>query len=364
MEENNILSGGAAELKEVREALENRKTATAELEQCRSEEQRMEKQIAGEERRIQNEITSTVNKRRNEITKSFDKEISKEKDILRGVKNKRDKAKSKGMKARISDETAHLIEENKGLHSEIRTAFSNRGIPSYCDSAWYYTLFMPKKVKELVIFILTAILALLVVPDIILLLIGGRWWLNIILYLVIVMAEAAVYVTIYLFTKDKDKDILVNMREKRNQISRNEKEIRKIRKEIRNDKDDSIYNLGEFDSKIKAAEENISEIVVKKNEALAEFENHTKTVITEEIQNREKERMEGLREELAKVKEDHHDSEQRQKDLNLMIASKYEAFLGVDMMSLEKIDEMLRLLEEGQVVNVSEALNKVRATTA
>lgn len=364
MEEKNILNGGAEELKEVKQMLEKRQEAKLQTQQCAAQEQKLEKQIAGEERQIKIEIEQTVTKRRNEITRSYDKEIAKEKEVLKGVKGKRDKAKSKGMKERMESETAHLAEENRGLHGEIRTAFGNRGIPAYCDSAWFYALFMPKRIKEFVAFILAAIAALVVLPNILIFVIGGRWWLKIIVYILTVLLVAAVYVTIYLFTKDKDSSILTDMREKRNRISDNEKEIRKIRRDIRKDKDDSVYHLDEFDEKIKASEQTISDIVVKKNEALAEFENTTKSAIENEITGREQEKMNGLREELGKLKQARGESEQKEQEIALFIASHYEALLGKDMMTPDKIEEMIRLLSEGQAATVSEAINKIRATTA
>lgn len=364
MDEQNILSGGANELAEVRQALENQAAIRNEIDRCQIEVQRLEKQIAAEEKLVADTIETTVNKRRNEVSNSFDKEIAKEKEVLKNAKNKKAKEKDKGMRERMNSETSHLVEANRGLHSEIRTAFEHRGIPGYCDSAWFYTLFMPRSIKEILIFVITAVCLILFVPSVLIMLIGGKWWLNIIIYIVYLMIVAAIYVTIYLFTKDKDKSILVDMREKRVEIQKNEKEIRNIRKDIRNDSDESMYNLTEFDTQIKESEETISDIVVKKNDALADFEQNTKPAIISEITERDKERIDGLKSELEKTGSAKRDSEQKQQELTMSITQKYEAFMGKDMMSLEKVDEMIKLINEGQVTTISEAINKIRATIA
>lgn len=172
------------------------------------------------------------------------------------------------------------------------------------------------------------------------------------------------FVTIYLFTKDKDKDVLIDMRQKRDEIKINEKEIRRIKRDIQNDPDESMYNLSEYDEQIKKSEETISQIVVQKNDALKDFEENTKQAIIDEITGRDKEKIEGLKSALLNATEAKKEAEQKQQEVTLGITSKYEAFIGNDMMDVNKVDEMIKLINEGQVATVAEAVNKIRATIA
>lgn len=364
MEVNNILNGGVAELNVLKGELEKQSEIRSAVTQSNVYKQQLEKQIAAEEKLVQDTINATIAKRKNEISKTFDKEISKEKDNLRGIKSRKEKAKNKGIRDRISSETSHLVEANKALHSEIRTAFGNKGIPKYCDSSWYYALFMPKSIKEILVFILVAIFLVIAFPMILVNVINGKWWLDIIVYVLTVMITAAIYVTIYLLTKDKDKALLVQMRAKRGDIISNEREIRRIKRAIKTDKDESMYNLGEYDSRIKMSEDTINGIVAKKNEALADFEQNTKNTIIQDITNQSKEKIEELKAELKKAIETKNENEKKQQEVTMSITSKYEALMGKDMLDIVKVEQMIQLINEGNAANVSEAINKLRTPMA
>lgn len=364
VEEQTILSGGVEELTKLREELINQASIRSEIEHLIVESGKLEKQIEAEEKLIKNTIEATVNKRRNEVTKSFDSEIQKEKNKLNDIKSKKNKVKKKGVRDRIDKETLSLKEANRTLHSEIRTALGHSGVPTYCDSSWFYTLYMPSGMKEILILMALFFGVVIVFPWIMIALADKHWLLDTLFLLLYEFVVCAVYVTIYLFTKDKDKDVLIDMRQKRDEIKINEKEIRRIKRDIKNDTDESMYNLSEYDEQIKKSEETISQIVVQKNDALKDFEENTKQAIIDEITGRDKEKIEGLKSALLNATEAKKEAEQKQQEVTLGITSKYEAFIGNDMMDVNKVDEMIKLINEGQVATVAEAVNKIRATIA
>lgn len=364
MDEQTILTGGVAELKELKEALTNQANVRSEIENLMIASSKLEKQIAAEEKLKKDTIEATVNKRRNEVTKTFDSEILKEKSKLNNVKSKKSKVKKQGVKERIANETAALVETNKNLHNEIRTSLGHRGVPTYCDSSWFYTLFMPARLKEVLTLIGVFFAVVIICPWILIAVADKHWLIDLFFLIIYEFVVCAIYVTIYLFTKDKDKDILIDMRQKRDAIQENDKEIRRIKREIKKDPDESMYNLGDFDEQIKKSEETISQIVVKKNDALKEFEENTKQAIIDEIIGRDKERIDGLKTEFENKVEAKKEADKKQQEVTIEITSKYEAFLGSDMMDVNKVDEMIKLIEEGQVATVAEAVNKIRATIA
>ena len=103
---------------------------------------------------------------------------------------------------------------------------------------------------------------------------------------------------------------------------------------------------------------------MQKNDALKDFEENTKQAIIDEITGRDKEKIEGLKSALLNATEAKKEAEQKQQEVTLGITSKYEAFIGNDMMDVNKVDEMIKLINEGQVATVAEAVNKIRATIA
>lgn len=364
MEEQNILNGGLAELEEIKTALENQNAIRSEIETCRNECQKLERQILAEEKVLDSIINTTVSRRRSEVEKSFDRELDTEKDKLKGVKSKKDKAKNKGVKDRIQSETSHLVERNRGLHSEIRTAFEQRGIPKFCDSTWFYALYMPSGIRDIIILLITFLTLIFIIPSILTWLIGGKWWLDIIIYVLWLAVVVAVYVTIYLYTKDKDKSILTDMKDKRREVQKNDKEIRHIRRDIKSDKDESMYNLDEYNTQIKDLEEKISAIVVKKNDAIADFEKNTKPAIIEEVTSGNRQKLDDMNNEMDNAKVAMSDSEHKLQELTMVITSKYEGYLGSDMMTLDRINEMIKMVSEGEASTISDAINKIRASMA
>jgi hypothetical protein len=65
--------------------------------------------------------------------------MSKEEDKLRKARGKRDRAKEKGVKERISDETADLTRQNKEIKGNIRTELKGARLPKFCGSVFYFT---------------------------------------------------------------------------------------------------------------------------------------------------------------------------------------------------------------------------------
>lgn len=101
---------------------------------------------------------------------SYDREISKTQDKLKKARARREKAKNQGVKERIYNETAQLREENRQLKLHNSTIFHQNGIPSICNTKFYYALYFTKGLKEALIFFLTFAIGFFLIPC-------GIYWL-------------------------------------------------------------------------------------------------------------------------------------------------------------------------------------------
>lgn len=107
MEDNtNIMSGDLNALKQFRDMVSSYNEAVQNSAGCASDEKRLEKDLLLNRKNLKDNIDSTVKKRRSEVQDKFDEEISKDKDKLKRIQNRRGKAKDKGVKGRIAEETA------------------------------------------------------------------------------------------------------------------------------------------------------------------------------------------------------------------------------------------------------------------
>ena len=127
-------------------------------------EKEQERELEAAGRAVTDAVNQTVRKRLEEISSSYDKEIAKGQDRLKKARAKREKAKSRGMKERIAEETSELREHNRDLKVQMRTLFQKERVPSFCNSTFYYALYYPGGLKEIALFLLTLTVCFLAVP--------------------------------------------------------------------------------------------------------------------------------------------------------------------------------------------------------
>ena len=87
--------------------------------QLEAEESQKEKELASLKKEVADTISRTVKARRDEIESGYDREIAKGQDRLKKARAKREKAKDKGVKERIAEETSQLRDHNRDLKIHI-----------------------------------------------------------------------------------------------------------------------------------------------------------------------------------------------------------------------------------------------------
>lgn len=347
------------------------KQAVQELEELKQKEkmlQDLEKQLEStlktKQKNISETIALTVKKRSDEITKSYDAEISKTQEHLKKVRSKREKAKSQGEKERITDETRDLMNENEKLRGQMKTMFRENHVPNFCRSDLYYSLYFAKSFKEIMTMLLTVVICFLLVPCGVYFLLPHQNTLYlIVIYVIAILLFGGLYVKIGNSTKMKHMNVLQDGRNIRSMIRSNKKQIKKITKSIRKDKDDAVYNLEKFDDEIAQLEQDKAQAEQQKKDALHAFETVTKTIISDEIMGNHKAELDQLEQDLAKTTIDLKETRGAARAKALYITDNFEVYAGKEYMTLEKLQGLEEIIVSGKAANLSEAIMNYKKGT-
>lgn len=369
MEENsNVLTSGIDSLKELRDIVNRNVTARNQSEYEAAEAKKLEKELNINKKNLKDNIDSTVKKRRSEVAKQFEDEMSKEEAKLKKIKDQRSRAKEKGVKERITDETSDLTAQNKELKGNIRTALKGERLPGFCGSNFYFALFMTKGPGEVFLCVLMALLACLILPGALYLLLpidrDNKFMAGLLLavvYFVVIALVVGLYILINNKTKKKHEERIKEIRQLRDRINGNNKQIHKITRSIKKDKNEEMYELGDFDSKMKDIESEIGRINGEKEAALINFDDNIAPNIISEIEAKEMPRINDLEEKLNEAVTNKESMDEIIKETSLKITSEYEAYIGKEYTSIEKLDNLIKIMESGQATTVSQAIDIYKA---
>lgn len=362
--QDNVFNENVDYLYQVQADLEAVEQLKKELTEYKNQERNLKKAIMTEEKSIQDEIAQTIRKRKNQIEKTYDDQIDATKNKSRNVKAKRDKAKSKRIDERVSEETADIFEENRQLQVELRTLFKAQHVPAFCRSTLFYSLFMTKRWYEVLTLLLSIAVVYIGVPTAVYFLsvnvfFKGNEQLTLLCTLTVSLTLfilCFIYVIILNVVKIRHYDILVEGSGIRDKIFANKRQMKAIRNKINKDKDESIYGLDKYDDKLSELEEELAAISAEKQDAMTQFENETKQLLTDEVNDRRlgklermKAEVEGLEEQMAVLDEDIKAS-------SLALANNYGAILGKEFCTPTKVADLISLMEDGTASTVSEAI--------
>ncbi len=348
--------------------LREAKSAVEELTELEHQEERLAKQLKQNqkaldaEKRIQEDkINQTTRKRLGEITASYDKELSKGQEQLKKARSKREKAKSQGVKERIVEETVDLRDDNRRIRLQIKTIFQQNHVPRYYDTNLYYALYFPKSIKEYLKLLIAVVLCFLLIPYGIYLLLPQKTMLYFVgIYFACILVFGGIYVYIGNRSRERYGVILREGRGLRNQIHGNNKRIRAITRSIKRDKNEAIYDLQKFDDEIAQMEQNLSEIAVKKKDALNAFETVTKNIIADEITEAGKAKLAGMDEQCREDERQLRQLRETIKSRNLYITDCYGSYLSREFLQPEKLDALADIMQRGTAANLSEAMEQYR----
>ena len=160
--------------------------------------------------------------------------------------------------------------------------------------------------------------------------------------------------------KIKHYDTLLDGRQIRDEIAANKRQMKAIRNKINKDKDDSQYGLDKYDDKLTELEQELSAISAEKQEAMTVFENETKQVLTNEINDRRMGHLEDMKSRLETLEESMSVLDEDIQNSLLGVANNYGAILGKEFCTPDKVADLISLMEDGTAETVSEAIAAYR----
>lgn len=360
----NILTGGLEECRQLRSDVSELYASRTRSTDAESSAAQTEKAIKAKEKAISDEINVATKKRQDEIGRSYDDEITKLKSRSRKVRTKKGKTKQKEVALRIRRETTDEREKERQLKLEIRSVYKRDGVSSIFNTKWFYSVFMPQYLSDIPVLLLTLVVALLVVPSAVYFWVFPETWQTTIGLMLMYFGFALLYIFLYVVilnvTKGAHREMFSEIKGLRADIRANRRDMAKIARRIRKDKDESEYNLDRFDDEMKDITDEIHRILEEKKAALIDFEKDAKNVLADSIREKYSEELDGQKKYLATTREEQRTAAARAKELSLLIAKKYEPYLGKENLSLDIIDQMEVRLDSGAAKTIGEALKLVQ----
>jgi hypothetical protein len=362
--QNSVFNENVDYLYQVQTDLEAVEQLKKELAEYNNQEKSLKKAIASEEKSIQDEIAQTIRKRKGELEKAYDDQIDANKGKTKSVRAKRDKVKSKRVDQRVSMETADLTEENRQLQVEMKTLFKAQHVPGFCRSRFYYSLFMTKRFSEVLTLLVTILVTCIGLPALMYCLSVNVFFkdskritlLSTLVVCVTLFLIGLIYIAMINLVKIRHYDTLLEGRSIIDKIAANKRQMRAIRNTINKDKDESVYGLDKYDDKLEELEQELEQISQEKQDAMTQFENETKQVLTDEVNDRRLGHLEQMQDNLEKMEQQIALLEEDIKNSNLAISNSYETVIGKDFCTPAKIADLISLMEDGTADTVSEAI--------
>ena len=348
-------------LSEALEAYDKKKLHEIELQKLKDENGRLAKELERLRVLVDKEKTSVLDARREDILSGYDRQLRNLDASIKELGDKRKKAREAGVKTRIKTETAELYREKAEKQKELKQSTSESRLPGYSRSRLYYALFMPRGFKEWGIAALYFILVFILLPALLILLIPGSGIIKVVLiYAAIILIFGGAYVATLHRTRLRSPEGVKRGRELVSEINERDRSIKNVKRNIRKDRDDGSYDLGSYDAEINKLSEEKTEIDRKKAEALRNFEETTSKVLSDEVDEKYRSRLEKLSIEVS-------DKSGRTATLEKELAaedmglSQYVQYIGNENMDHDKLQRMLNLVKSGEAASIGEALEKLRS---
>lgn len=359
--DNTFLEGGIENLEKVKEKLKEESGKQEAYNEAEAALKAKQKDLENQKKYMTDKIASATKERRAELKKQHDEQVDAVARDLKEAEKRRKDAKASAVSERMKNETADLVAQNEGFKKANAELFRTHKVPSFCNTEFYYSLFAPKTGKNFIIFIITVVVTLGLIPNVVCLLIkSDQLILKILVYIAIVILFAAIYFVIFATTRGKGKGAVIEQgRLNMDQIEKNNKEIKKIQHGIKTDKDESLYGLEEYDAQISGLQESLEGKVTERDEALKVFDEETSLSIKDEIEKENIPVIEQMQTELSQMESDLNAQKAEVVSLGEEISASYGVYLGKKNMNADRIDKMISLMQDGQAETIMQALDQI-----
>jgi len=165
------------------------------------------------------------------------------------------------------------------------------------------------------------------------------------------------YWILWALTKDKDTGIVEEMRTVRYKIADNKEYIRKTKRDIKKDDNEEIYNLGEFDDKLKELNSKLKEVTDTREEKYKEYKEKTEKTLTEELEKAKKEKLDAKDSEIDEMSSVYDSLCESLKKAEEEHEGNYSSVFGDKVNNKNYINKLIGLIESGAASTVEEAIN-------
>lgn len=357
-QDNNILSSGVDRLLDLKSHLSDLQLYKENVKQLEAEDDDLDHLIMMKEKAIAEETESVVRKRRAEVLSTFENQIDNTKADIKKVKAKRERRKNKKISERISEETTSVRNELQQNKEDLKQQFRMDGVPSLLNTRLLHVLYYPVSIFDAFLDTIMVILALFVIPNLLvryvfqtdtLFYVTLVYFIDVVLFLIL-------YCSLSSLIKNRYKETYVKAKSIREKIIKNHREIKKIKRAIIKDKDESNYGLEKYNKELSDLEQVMDSIVEKRKHAVEQFEATTKGIIAQEVYENNKQELQNLQKKHEEVHELNKSYANKVKELEMQLASTYEAYLGKTFMNLEKLEKLIKIMESHDGMVVSDAI--------
>ncbi len=349
-------------LDEAKSALSEIRDLTARENDCRQKEQQSQRAYDAEKKKMNDEVSRTVRSRRDEIDRTYNDELAKDQDQLKKAKSRRERARDEGVKDRIADETQEFEKELASLRTQVKNLGQSQHLPAYCRSQLYISLYYPKHPQDVCALFICILICFALLPVIIYLCIPERKPVYMIfIYIVLFVLFVGLYIFVGIQSRKGRAEAIKDCRSLYDQIYEDKKSVRSTTRAIRKDKSEGGYDLAKYDDDISKIQQDIDEVTARKKDALDNYENVTKNILTDEIEGNYKNRLDELSKELESSEADLKAVSASLKDARLSVSDNYSPLLGKEFCDPVKIDTLINIVKEQNCQNLSEAASYYRA---
>jgi len=310
-------------------------------------------------RTIQEKIDKTLKQRSEELTETHDKQISQLEASLKKKQAERERARQEGVKGRIKNETEPRRIEITELKRQLAAIVKKDNAPFFFKWPAFYALFHPSGIGEFICFLTVFILLFALLPFGTYFLIPDRKIYYLIgIYLVDIIVFGGIYVAI-MNVSGRHADTVRQGRDIINRIKANKKTIKKLENNIKNDSNETVYNLVSYDDDIANLQQQRSDLISQKQSAQNNFDTVTRNIIIDEIETANKPKMDELQQAFTDATNLRTSLESQERELALNLSKNYEQYLGKNHMNAEDIDKIKEILETGGTTSIIDAVTKL-----
>ncbi len=360
---SSILYEGKSTLLRIREEVDALDESVRHEHELDEAVERMERELSIRKKQVNEEVADTIRKRREEIFATFKDEEDKISQNLKKTRTKKERMRNGRVSERITAETSGILDDNDMLKSEAKKIFRQSHTPAFFNSDLFYTLFMPKGLRDyLLCFVAFVILfaaipvgAYLLIPE------PRKMWYLMLIYLAAIVLFGGGYLLIHSKVRQDYLEIVNKGYQIRQRQRKNRKLVKKISRNIEKDKDDSSYGLEPYDDDIADLEQQQKEMNARRREAIRVYDEQTKLQVEREIRQKYEKDLADRQQELTAAAEELKATRLMIKQQTLAISGNYEVYMGKEFVSPTALARMDTLMDEKGLATIGEALDAYKA---